>query len=359
MQSSNTNNEEKLAAGKQEKDLGNEYFKKGEVTEALRHYHQALLHLHGLQNNKTFAVFRKEQEEEPKKDPIQEEIMKTTSVIYSNIAACLIKNQKWSRAIDSANKALKNDPDNTKALFRRAQAYINEGNTTRAREDLEKLSAKNPEDAAVKREWHNLRLKDKEQDEKQRRDLKGMFERKWKSEEKEEGEKKSENKDEKLTSTAAGSSKTSAMEPRFIELDDVNYKQSCLIKNQKWSRAIDSANKALKNDPDNTKALFRRAQAYINEGNTTRAREDLEKLSAKNPEDAAVKREWHNLRLKDKEQDEKQRRDLKGMFERKWKSEEKEEGEKKSENKDEKLTSTAAGSSKTSAMEPRFIELDE
>lgn len=63
--------------------------------------------------------------------------------------------------------------------------------------------------------------------------------------------------------------------------------------------------------------------------------------------------------MKDKEQDEKQRRDLKGMFERKWKSEEKEEGEKKSENKDEKLTSTAAGSSKTSAMEPRFIELDE
>lgn len=40
---------------------------------------------------------------------------------------------------------MKNDPDNTKALFRRAQAYINEGNTTRAREDLEKLSAKNPE----------------------------------------------------------------------------------------------------------------------------------------------------------------------------------------------------------------------
>jgi hypothetical protein len=40
---------------------------------------------------------------------------------------------------------LKNDPENTKALFRRAQAYINEGNTTRAREDLEKLTAKNPD----------------------------------------------------------------------------------------------------------------------------------------------------------------------------------------------------------------------
>ncbi|GBB98344.1 hypothetical protein RclHR1_00320039 [Rhizophagus clarus] len=224
MQNNNTNNDEKLAAGRQEKDLGNEYFKKGEVTEALRHYHQALLHLNGLQNNKTFAVFRKEQEEEPKKDPLQEEIMKTTSVIYSNMAACLIKNQKWSRAIECANKALKNDPENTKALYRRAQAYINEGNTTRAREDLEKLTAKNPDDAAIKREWYNLKLKDKEQDEKQRRDLKGMFERKWKSDEKEGGEeKKSENKDDKYTSTtsaAGGSSKLSSMEPRFVELED-------------------------------------------------------------------------------------------------------------------------------------------
>lgn len=63
-------------------------------------------------------------------------------------------------------------------------------------------------------------MKDKEQDEKQRRDLKGMFERKWKSDEKEEGEKKSENKDDKYTSTAAGSSKTSSLEPRFVELED-------------------------------------------------------------------------------------------------------------------------------------------
>jgi hypothetical protein len=63
-------------------------------------------------------------------------------------------------------------------------------------------------------------MKDKEQDEKQRRDLKGMFERKWKSDEKEEGEeKKNENKDDKYTSTAAGSSKTS-LEPRFVELED-------------------------------------------------------------------------------------------------------------------------------------------
>ncbi|CAG8644812.1 2830_t:CDS:2 [Cetraspora pellucida] len=179
-------NEEKLTASKLEKDKGNEFFKSGNISEALRHYHQALLHLHGLQNNKSFAIFRKEQEEEPKTDPLQEDIMKTTSVIYSNMSACLIKKEKWSRAIECADKALKNDPDNTKALFRRAQAYISDGNTTRARQDLEKLTEKNPDDQSIKREWLRLKQKDKEQDQKQRRELAGMFDRMKKLDEKEE-----------------------------------------------------------------------------------------------------------------------------------------------------------------------------
>jgi len=40
---------------------------------------------------------------------------------------------------------LKNDADNTKALFRRAQAYIQEGNVVGARQDLDKLSKNNPD----------------------------------------------------------------------------------------------------------------------------------------------------------------------------------------------------------------------
>lgn len=42
-------------------------------------------------------------------------------------------------------QALKKDPDNTKALFRRVQALIKDGNTTKAREDLTKLTAKDPD----------------------------------------------------------------------------------------------------------------------------------------------------------------------------------------------------------------------
>ncbi|CAG8487288.1 6478_t:CDS:2 [Acaulospora colombiana] len=198
MSNTTTNNEEKLVCAKNEKDKGNEFFKVGNITEALRHYHQALFYLNGLQNHKSFAIFRKEQEEEPKNDPLQEEIMKTTSVIYSNMAACLIKNGKWSKAIEYSDKALKNDPENTKALYRRVQALIKDGNTTKAREDLKKLKEKNPDDAAVKREWQNLLEKEKEQDRKQRKELGGMFNRARKQEEKEEA-KKQQNQEPKIS----------------------------------------------------------------------------------------------------------------------------------------------------------------
>ncbi|CAG8490271.1 2414_t:CDS:2 [Racocetra fulgida] len=74
----------------------------------------------------------------------------------------------------------------SEALFRRAQAYISDGNTTRAKQDLEKLTEKNPD---VKREWQRLKQKDREQDQKQRRELAGMFDRMKKLDEKEETEK--------------------------------------------------------------------------------------------------------------------------------------------------------------------------
>ncbi|CAG8631034.1 17604_t:CDS:2 [Acaulospora morrowiae] len=216
--SESINNEEKLASAKVEKDKGNDFFKNGNVTEALRHYHQALFYLNGLQNNKSFAIFRKEQEEEPKNDPIQEEIMKTTSVIYSNMAACLIKKEKWSKAIEYADKALKNDSENTKALYRRAQALIKDGNTTKARQDLEKLTAKNPDDAAVKREWQNLKEKEKEQDKKQRKELAGMFDRMRKQEEKEEAKKKSGDNEEQKTSTKE--EPRASEEPKIYEIKE-------------------------------------------------------------------------------------------------------------------------------------------
>ncbi|CAG8460415.1 1804_t:CDS:2 [Diversispora eburnea] len=239
--------EDKLANAKIEKDKGNEYFKAGDINNALRHYYISLLNLNGLENDKSFAIFRKEQEEEPKKDPLHEDITKTTSVIYSNMAACHIKKEKWSKAIERADevmishinlcrhlaknninaKALKKDPENTKALFRRAQALIKDGNTTKAREDLTKLTAKDPDDGAIKREWQLLKAKEKEQERKQRKELAGMFDRMKREDEKEERSKKQQQQkveqEQKISEIKDDEPKISEIkddEPKITEIKD-------------------------------------------------------------------------------------------------------------------------------------------
>ncbi|CAG8450418.1 781_t:CDS:2 [Ambispora gerdemannii] len=213
--SEKSKNATKLEAAKTEKDKGNEYFKAGSMVEALRHYHQALFHINGIQNNKSHAIFRNEQPKETEKDELQEEIIKTQAFIHSNMAACHIKRNNSSRAIECANKALKLDPDNEKARFRRAQAYITDGNTDGAEADLKKLS--NPDDPMIKREWQRLKLKNKEMDAKQRKDLRGMFDRLKKQEEKEEAE---------LQSQTSLPSENLANEPKIKELEpDVDEKE--------------------------------------------------------------------------------------------------------------------------------------
>ncbi|RHZ75766.1 hypothetical protein Glove_209g110 [Diversispora epigaea] len=220
--------EEKLANAKIEKDKGNEYFKAGDISNALRQYYISLLNLNGLENDKSFAIFRKEQEEEPKKDPLHEDITKTTSVILSNMAACHIKKEKWNKAIERADEALKKDPENTKALFRRAQALIKDGNTTKAREDLTKLTAKNPDDGAIKREWQSLKAKEKEQERKQRKELAGMFDRMKREDEKEERSKKQQSikkveQEQKISEIKDDEPKISEIrddEPKISEIRD-------------------------------------------------------------------------------------------------------------------------------------------
>ncbi|CAG8604636.1 1841_t:CDS:2 [Paraglomus brasilianum] len=202
--SSTAVNKEKLIAGTKKKDAGGEAFKKGNMTEDIT-MRQALLCLNGLQNNKAFAVFRNDQQT-PEKDPLQQEIQKVISVLYSNMAGTL--------------PALKNDADNTKALFRRAQAYIQEGNVVGARQDLDKLSKNNPDDPGIKREYYKLRQKEKEQDRKQAKDLKGLFARMQREDEREEAERAKADKEKQSTeSEDAKIQEINTDEPKIQEIN--------------------------------------------------------------------------------------------------------------------------------------------
>ncbi|KJE89319.1 FK506-binding protein [Capsaspora owczarzaki ATCC 30864] len=70
----------------------------------------------------------------------------------SNLAAVQLKGSKWAEAIKSASKVLEIEPNNVKALFRRAQAEHRSGDLELALADLAAASKLEPSDAAIRAE---------------------------------------------------------------------------------------------------------------------------------------------------------------------------------------------------------------
>jgi len=124
-------------------------------------------------------------------DPFKKEVRIQLSLCYSNLAAGLIKEEKWVRAIDNCDKALQKDETNKKARFRRAQSLISMKEHTdldKAKADLDILAKAEPNDPAVRRERARLREREKAADLKQRKEFAGMFDRYAQAEEKAEKE---------------------------------------------------------------------------------------------------------------------------------------------------------------------------
>ncbi|ORX87528.1 TPR-like protein [Basidiobolus meristosporus CBS 931.73] len=167
---------EKIAEGKARKDEGNEFFKTGDYVKAMTKYHEAILFLSGLSGGEGMLPGISTGQK-PLGENEKLEVQKTLAICYSNMAACHIKNQRWERATMYADKALTADPSNVKARFRRAQSLLNQGNLNRAEEDLKKLLADSPKDPLVRREYEILKQRYKEQDERQRKEFAGMFDK--------------------------------------------------------------------------------------------------------------------------------------------------------------------------------------
>ena len=68
-------------------------------------------------------------------DEQKEECDALKSTADLNLAACYLKEEKWEKAVARATKVLDNDPENTKALFRRGHGriYINDLERARVR----------------------------------------------------------------------------------------------------------------------------------------------------------------------------------------------------------------------------------
>ncbi|BGO92801.1 hypothetical protein NBRC10512_007920 [Rhodotorula toruloides] len=175
---------------------GNEAFKTGDMTLALRKYHEVLFSLKGLDGQLT-SVYGPSQAPAPITEVTDEEVEAIASTkpvddpdskqaavksallnTYLNSAAVYIKQERWQRALDAATAAKKYDEDNAKALFREGQARIGLGEINTGKRILEDLQVKNGPDAAITAALQKLAADEKKREEAKNAQFRGMFNRK-------------------------------------------------------------------------------------------------------------------------------------------------------------------------------------
>jgi len=113
------------------KSKGNAAFKENNYLKALRKYTRAV---DILEDSSNFD------EEQKKKSSI------TLCALYTNLALIYCKQHDFSQAIIQANKALKINPNDVKALTRRGQSNLTLGNWDEAKVDLKQALKLKPKD---------------------------------------------------------------------------------------------------------------------------------------------------------------------------------------------------------------------
>ncbi|PCH42203.1 TPR-like protein [Wolfiporia cocos MD-104 SS10] len=176
---------QKLNVAKEKKNIADEAFKSGDLKAALRSYHEALLYLKGIDKNalspisamSNTSVVDSAATEKPKTEA--DEMLEK---IYSNMSACHLKQSNWKRAIETADKAIAQNENNYKALFRKAKALGELGYFEKAEKILEDLLKKNTADApAINAELARLRAVDKEREKAHNQKLRGFLNREKKT----------------------------------------------------------------------------------------------------------------------------------------------------------------------------------
>lgn len=162
------NTAEKIEAAGKKKEEGNALFKVGKYFRASKKYEKAAKY---IEYDTSFS-------EEEKK---QSKPLKVTCNL--NNAACKLKLKDYTQAEKLCTKVLEIESQNVKALYRRAQAYIQTADLELAEMDIKKALEIDPNNRDVKLEYRTLKEKQKEYNKKAAKFYGNMFARMSKLEE--------------------------------------------------------------------------------------------------------------------------------------------------------------------------------
>ncbi|CAL5000998.1 unnamed protein product [Urochloa decumbens] len=154
------NNEEKIEAAGKKKEEGNALFKLGKYARASKRYEKAAKY---VEYDSSFSEDEKKQSKQLK-----------ISCNLNN-AACKLKLKEYKEAEKLCTKVLELDSQNVKALYRRAQAYIQLADLELAEADIKKALEIDPDNRDVKLEYRTLKEKIKEHNKKDAKFYSNMF----------------------------------------------------------------------------------------------------------------------------------------------------------------------------------------
>jgi len=156
-------NSQRLEKAKKNKDEGNEVFKSGNLELAVQHYFKALTH--------TSKMFDQSQSEKEEADALN-------LSIHLNLAQCYIRlgtEVTYRKAVFSCTSALEIQPNNVKALYRRALAYEAIKDFDSASQDVSKALTLDSTDADLIKLRHLIDRHLVAEKEKQKRVFSKMF----------------------------------------------------------------------------------------------------------------------------------------------------------------------------------------